>query len=70
MGKFLQEVEHRIYEKGHKGWTHWWRISDKEYRRRIIDNLDRGDLIDVAGLALVMWAKKRNKESRKVNEKE
>jgi len=62
---FLHEMEKRIHEKQRNGWTGWndkVRFSDANIKKRINDNLGRGDYVDAANLAMILWAREYTRE--------
>lgn len=55
LGMFQSKMEHRLSEKQTDGWTGWNTISVNVLKKRLIDNANRGDWVDVANLAMFLW---------------
>lgn len=53
---FVKQMEKRLREKDKAGFSGWEKVSKYEYINRIIKNLAKGDSVDVANLAMLMWA--------------
>jgi len=53
---FVKQMEKRLREKDKAGFSGWEKISKYEYIDRINKNLAKGDFVDVANLAMLMWA--------------
>jgi len=59
LGRFMVEMERRIIEKDRDGWRGWDTIAEKALKDRLINNAKRGDWIDVANLAMMLWVRKQ-----------
>ena len=58
-GRFFQKMESRLILKQNDGWRGWGQISEKRLTERLLDNASRKDWVDVANLALILWANKQ-----------
>lgn len=54
--EFVRQMEKRFREKEIAGFSGWEEIPKHEYINRLLKNLAKNDFIDVANLAMLMWA--------------
>lgn len=63
-GMFFAAMENRLINRETAGWTGWkGKFTDKNIKARLMDNAERGDWVDVANLAMILWARKRKRIS-------
>ena len=62
---FFQCMQSRLLEKAADGWRGWDKTGPKALRERLLDNFERKDWVDVANLAMILWAQKENKRLKK-----
>jgi hypothetical protein len=61
-GRFFKVMEFRIRTKSSEGWRGWGQISPRRLIARLMDNAGREQWVDVANLAMILWAQKERDE--------
>lgn len=69
---FIRSCEIRLAEKQSAGWKGWNTLSVSTLKKRLLHNVEQGDWIDVANLAMFLWARRLKSENKsfKNNESE
>jgi hypothetical protein len=65
-GRFFERMESRLSQKQSEGWRGWGQISEKRLIERLLDNAHRQQWVDVANLALILWAQTERAEYERV----
>lgn len=58
-GMFFRKMKERLLDKQRQGWHGWGQISPGSIRKRLLKNVEHGDWVDVANLALILWAQEK-----------
>jgi hypothetical protein len=57
LGRFQEKMEGEFIRKDRAGWIGWDEIDADNVKYRLLDNAKRGDWVDVANLAMLLWYK-------------
>ena len=60
---FAAAMRHKLYEKAVEGYTGWNNPENIEMiQQKLLDNVERGDWVDVANLAAMLWGLEQSRE--------
>ncbi len=63
-GMFFKMAEVRLGDKQHAGWTGWDTIATTKLKARLLHNVETGDWVDVANLAMFLWTRRWRDENK------
>lgn len=63
-GMFYRATELRLADKQRAGWRGWNSLSAKTLRERLLRNVESGDWVDVANIAMFLWIKRWKDENK------
>jgi hypothetical protein len=63
-GMFMSMAELRLADKQHAGWRGWDKIAPVKLKARLLHNIETEDWVDVANLAMFLWARRWKDENK------
>ena len=61
---FFHSAEMRLADKQRAGWSGWNKLSTRTLKSRLLHNVEAGDWVDVANLAMFLWARRWRDENK------
>jgi hypothetical protein len=64
LGHFAHAMNDKLESRKMRGWKGWNTISENSLRERLRHNIETEDWVDVANLAMFLWARQIKRKSQ------